>query len=144
MDAAPAWRMVLSGSELARVSLDADAPGGPRLTLHFAVAQVRPQATGHAARFGQGDDTAYLRGVVWHVSGAVVTTQGLGLADVMGRLSDSRLVVQGQVLREVAVPAELAGPLDLGLAQGGEFRVQGRALRCEVEGPLQPLPALAC
>lgn len=141
------WHMALAGSELARVSLDADAPDGPRLTLHFAVAQVRPDAAGHAAaRFGQGDDTAYLRGVVWHVSGAVVTAQGLGLADAMGRLSDSRLVVQAQVLRDVAVPAELAGPLalDLGLAQGGELRVQGRALRCEVLGPWQPLPALAC
>lgn len=137
--------MAASGSELARLGWEGE--GAERvLSLHFAVAQVRPATSAETARFGQGDDTAYLRGVVWRVSGAAWAVTGGALADAVGRLSDSRLVVQGQVLRDVAVPADLAGPLSLALslANGCELSVQGRGLRCEVEGPLQPLPALAC
>ncbi|MCH8178406.1 MAG: hypothetical protein IIA02_01300 [Proteobacteria bacterium] len=123
---APAWRMSLAGSELARIAWEGEDGEARVLALHFAVAQVRPSWHGRpASRFGQGDDTAYLPGVVWRLSGVVVAAE-VADADAVGAdkalaamLNQAPGRVSGGGLR---VAADGAGKLENPLAGRSELR----------------------
>lgn len=129
---APAWRMSLAGSELARIAWEGEdgEDGEARvLALHFAVAQVRPSWHGRpASRFGQGDDTAYLPGVVWRLSGVVVAAEAADAADADAVGADKALAAMlnqapGRVSGgELRVAADGAGKLENPLAGRSELR----------------------
>lgn len=154
--------MSLSGSELARITREGDD-----IVLAFAVAQLRPEA---APRFGQGDDTAYLAGVTWRLTAAVVdasveteaqASDGLACASLtgtliapligrlMGRLSDSELWVDGEARARsvLALPGTVPGPLTLHLRTSLSQALTLRAQRLEAVLPQAgeaPRPSLAC
>lgn len=148
----PAWRMSLSGSELARITRE-----GGDLVLTFAVAQVRPV---QAPRFGQGDDTAYLAGVVlrleavgWGAAGAAEgAVEGAGVAPdgLLGRLTECEVRAMGQRCLVLALPGDVAGPLTLTLrsALGAEWTLHARRLslqlRTDPGAGASPWPSLAC
>lgn len=146
-DDAP-WRMSLSGSELARITREGDD-----LVLAFAVAQVRPV---QAPRFGQGDDTAYLAGVVLRLEavgwGAAGAAEGGGVAPdgLLGRLTECEVRAMGQRCLVLALPGDVAGPLTLTLrsALGAEWTLQARRLslqlRTDPGAGASPWPSLAC
>jgi len=139
--------MCLSGSELARIDMRPDTTGqgglgGDIVQLVFAVAQVRPA---QAPRFGAGDDTAYLTGVVWRLEGAEAAMPVP--AGLTGRLGACELSVQGQAFKgHTGVPSTLPGPLTLTLcsALGEAWTVQAQALVVQWDGAGAALPSLAC
>lgn len=135
--------MSLSGSELARIIRE-----GHDIVLTFAVAQVRPA---QAPRFGAGDDTAYLTGVVWRLEGAEAATPVP--AGLTGRLGACELSVRGQgpgqgqnFMAHTGVPSTLPGPLTLTLcsALGEAWTVQAQALVVQWDGAGAALPSMAC
>lgn len=137
----PAWTMSLSGSELARITREGDD-----IVLAFAVAQVRPAG---APRFGQGDDTAYVPGVTWHLRG-VDTPAAVALSggSVIGRLGDCELLVQGEPRARPACPLpwSLQGPLTLNLrsARGEVWSVRAQTLDAVLPDASAARPSLAC
>ena len=142
--AQPLWRMSLAGSELARIDMhpDSTGQGDGTVLLVFAVAQVRPA---QAPRFGAGDDTAYLTGVVWRLEGAEAAKPVP--AALTGRLGACELGVHGQDLQgHTGVPSTLAGPLTLTLcsALGETWTVQAQALAVQWDGAGAALPSMAC
>ncbi len=149
--AQPLWRMSLSGSELAGITREGD-----ELVLAFAVAQVRPAAP----RLGQGDETAYLAGVVWRLTGAVAMDEATAQAlqpmlahggHAFGRVTHGALDVAGP---EVLLPSafDSTSPtgitLRLACAHGGELTLRATGVRCEwasgQAGDATVWPSLAC
>lgn len=136
----PLWRMSLSGSELARITREGDD-----LVLAFAVAQVQPATP---PRLGQGDDTAYLAGVVWRLLGATAVGAEPAPEGLWGRLADSELRVAGEGRARVAfaLPDTVAGPLTLRLctALGTVWTLQAQGLAVVLPDAGVPRPSLAC
>jgi len=132
--------MGLSGSELARITREGDD-----IVLVFAAAQVQPAAP---ARFGQGDDTAYLAGVVWRLLGATASGAEPLPEGPWGRLADSELRVDGEGRARVAfdVPGSVAGRLTLSLctALGAVCTLQAQGLAVQLPDGSVPRPSLAC
>lgn len=137
-DAQPQWRMSLAGSELARVAQEGD-----ELVLVFAVAQVRPA---QSPRFGQGDNTAYVSGVVWRLQDVDCAQTVPG--GLVGRLTDSELWVYGEVRARLAfdLPGTVTGPLTLRLctALGAVWTRQAQGLTVLLSDGSVPRPSLAC
>jgi hypothetical protein len=145
--------MSLAGSELARIDMHPDTTGqgglgGHTVRLVFAVAQVRPA---QAPRFGAGDDTAYLTGVVWRLEGATL----LGDAgSAHGRIAEGRLSWGAEAWSNVPLPCELSADaavtahreltLSLVLGHGVELHVTASGLRCSGPDNCPPRPSLAC
>lgn len=145
----PQWRMSLSGSELARITREGDD-----LVLTFAVAQVRPAA---APRFGQGDETAYLPGVVWRLKGAVAMDEATAQAlqaqwgQASGRVNHGALdVASPEVPLPFAFDSTSPGGITLRLAcaHGCVLMLRATGVRCELaSGPVGDAtawPSLAC
>lgn len=128
----------LADAQLARVVIDAD-----RVALQLASAP--------AWRAGEGAD---MRAVPGHLSGVALVFEGAAITfdtgcvagDCVGAVREARLLCDGQVLRDLPVPAEWAGALtlDLTLRNGAGLQVRAWRLQLTLADDSRFIESLAC
>lgn len=131
-------RIELVDAQLARVVLEAD-----RVSLHLSTAP--------AWRVGEGADA---RPVPGHQSGVTLVFDGATprfhtgckATDCIGAVREARLLCDGQAVRDLAVPSDLAGAfsLDLSLRNGAGLQVTAQRLRLTLAGDSRFIESMAC
>ncbi|MBT9552191.1 MAG: hypothetical protein IV088_15185 [Hydrogenophaga sp.] len=128
----------LADAQLADVVLD-----GGTITLRIPVAPARQPGEGADARPVDG----FLQGLVITLLGAsLVLDEGTALGECLGAVREGALVVDGQTLRRLPVPAEWRGAVSLNLAlrNGASLRISATEVRCATPGGAGFRESLAC
>ena len=129
--------------ELADAQLAAVAVDGRTITLRFPAAPARQAGEGADARPVDG----YLQGVAITLSDAHLTLDdGSTLGECMGSVREGALVVDGLLVRRLAVPGEWRGAVSLSLAfrNGAGLRIGAAGARCVAPGGAGFRESLAC
>lgn len=128
----------LADAQLARVVIDTG-----RVTLQLASAP--------AWRPGEGADSrpvaGHLSGIAIRFDGATVLLDaGCAPGDCVGAVREARLQRDGQVVRDLPVPAEWAGAftLELALRNGAGLQVRAQRLRLTQADDSRFIESLAC
>ncbi len=128
----------LADAQLATVVVD-----GRTVTLRFPAAPARRAGEGADARPVDG----YLQGVVITLSDAHLTLDdGSTLGECMGSVREGALVVDGLLVRRLAVPSAWTGLVDLNLAfrNGASLRISAAEARCAAPGGAGFRESMAC
>lgn len=128
----------LADAQLAAVEVD-----GHTVTLRLPVAPARSAGEGADARPVDG----YLPAVVISLMQAHLTLgAGCALGECLGAVREGALVVDGLLVRQLAVPGEWQGTVSLSLAlrNGASLSISATEARCTAPGGGGFRESLAC